>query len=130
MIQKFFIKQHSSYPALKFPLTQRIMEKYDISENILENCAITFSMIDENGNYIIANYGADLKISEERYLEPDEVKFSLIYNFTKFDTEISGNYRGEFKIDFLGDNCGCITFPTEDYIDVRILGSNVKTTVY
>lgn len=129
MIHKFFIKQHSSYPMLKFPLTQRIMEKYDITNEMMENVAITFSMIDERNNYVIANYGADLKISEERYLEPDEVVYTLIYNFTKADTYESGFFKGEFKLDFLGDNCGCITLPTDDTINIRILGSTTKTTV-
>ena len=76
------------------------MEKYDITDEMMENVAVTFSMIDENGNFYIANYGADLKLSEVRSDEPDEVNYTLIYNFSKFDTTYPGQYRGEFKLDF------------------------------
>lgn len=127
---KFFIKQYGTYPILKYPLTQRIMEKYDISDEMMQNVAVTFSMIDESGNYSIANYEADLKISEVRSEEPDEVLYSLIYNFTKFDTTYPGHYRGEFKLDFLLDGCTMgITLPVDDYINIRILGSLTKTDV-
>lgn len=127
---KFFIKQYATYPILKFPLTQRIMEKYDITDEMMENVAVTFSMIDENGNFYIANYEADLNLSEVRYEDPDEVKYTLIYNFSKFDTTYPGQYRGEFKLDFLLDGCSIgITLPVDDYINIRIFGSITKTDV-
>ena len=128
--RNFFIKKDSTLPELKYPLIQRIREKYDISDEMLENVAITFSMIDaETGLYRIANAPANLVISNDRPSHPDETQYTLTYRFKLTQTNRAGRFLGEFKIDFLGDNCGKITLPVEDKINVVISDSITKTTV-
>lgn len=128
----FFIKKDSTYPELKYPLIQQVLEKYDITEDMLENVAITFSMIDsETGRYRIANVPASLIVSENRAENPDEEKYTLAYKFRLKDTKIIGRYRGEFKLDFLS-NDGCdlkLTIPNNNYINIIISDSLTKTSI-
>lgn len=130
-INNFFIKKDSTLPELKYPLIQKVREKYDISDMMLENVAVTFSMMDaDTGLYRIANVPASLVINTDRPDYPDEVKYTLVYRFKLKDTKIAGRYLGEFKLDFLGDGgCGKITLPTEGQINILISDSLTKTTV-
>lgn len=129
-IKNFFIKKDSTLPILKYPLTQHTMEQFDITPEMLENVAVTFSMIDaETGNYRIANVAGNLVINENRPEFPDEVKYTLTYKFKLIQTRKAGRYLGEFKLDFLGDNCGKITLPTQDLINIQISDGITKTTV-
>ncbi|MFA5207145.1 MAG: hypothetical protein WC428_00445 [Candidatus Paceibacterota bacterium] len=131
-ISNFFIKKDSTLPELKYPLIQPIMEKYNITEDMLENVAITFSMIDaETGLYRIANVPASLAINNDRPAFPAEEKYTFIYKFTLKDTRKSGRYNAEFVIDFLGEQIGCgkIKLPVNGYINVLISDSITKTTV-
>lgn len=127
----FFIKKDSTLPELKYPLTQKIRELYDLTDNMLENIAITFSMIDaDTGLYRIANVAANLIINNDRPAYPDEEKYTLTYRFKLNDTKKAGRFLGEFKIDILGqDNCGSITLPTSGQINIIISDSLTKTTV-
>ncbi len=131
-ITNFFIKKDSTLPELKYPLIQPIMEKYNITEDMLENVAITFSMIDaETGLYRIANVPASLVINNDRPNFPAEEKYTFIYRFTLRDTRKAGRYNAEFVIDFLGEQIGCgkIKLPVNGYINVLISDSITKTTV-
>ncbi|MFA5366447.1 MAG: hypothetical protein WC333_00790 [Dehalococcoidia bacterium] len=130
-LNDFFIKKDSTLPELKYPLIQHVREKYDLTDNMLENVAITFSMTDaDTGLYRIANVPASLVINNDRPEYPDEVRYTLVYKFTLKDTRKAGRYLGEFKLDFLGENeCGKITLPTEGYINIIISDSMTKTTV-
>lgn len=126
-----FIKQHSTLPEVKFPLTQRLMEKYDITDEMMENVAITFSMRNaETGIYKIANVEAKLIIVEDEFQKLDESKYTLAYRFKLKQTSKSGRFEGEFKLDFIGDDfCGKITLPTNDEINIIISDSSTKTSV-
>lgn len=126
----FFIKKNSTYPILKYPLTQKIMELYDINDDILENVAITFSMIDaDTGVFRIANVEANLVINTDRSKYPDEAKYTLTYQFKLRDSSKIGRYQANFTIDFLGNNCGKIALPINSYIDIIVSDSLTKTTV-
>lgn len=129
-INNFFIKKDSTLPVLKYPLTQHTMEQFDITEDMLENVAVTFSMIDANtGIYRIANIAGDLVINNNIPEYPDEEKYTLTYKFKLNQTSKAGRYLGEFKLDFLGENCGKITLPTENQINIQISDGITKTTV-
>jgi len=130
-INTFFIKKDSTLPELKFPFSQRLREQYDLTDDMLENVAVTFSMIDaETGLYRIANVGANLVINNNRPDFPDEQKYTLVYRFRLSDTRKAGRFYGEFKIDFLGEgNCGKLTLPTQGQINIIISDSQTKTTV-
>lgn len=129
--KKFHLKQNSTLPTIKFPITEKIMEMYDISDDMLKSVAITFSMHDiGTGAYRIANSPAKLVILEDRSLYPDEEKYTLTYRFNEEETSKTGFYAGEFVLDFIGyDNCGKIKFPLNNKIDIIISNSITKTTV-
>jgi hypothetical protein len=132
-IKNFFIKKDSTLPELKFPLTQHTMEQYDITPDMLENVAVTFSMIDaETGLYRIANAPANLVINNNRAnLSYDEEHYILTYRFKLKDTKKAGRFLGEFKVDFLGENIGCgkLTLPVDSQINIIISDGITKTTV-
>ena len=127
----FFIKKNSSLPKLKYALSESLMLRYDITEDMLQNCAITFSMQDsETGNYKIANKAADLLVNDDFTINPDDCKYNLTYKFSLNDTSKAGVYLGEFKVDFLGeDQCGKITLPNTEKITIIVQDSLTKTTV-
>lgn len=128
--KNFFIKKDSTLPILKLPLIQSIREQYDITEEMLTNVAVTFSMKDsETGIYRIANTAGDLDICRNRQDNPDEVEYTLTYKFNLLDTKRVGRFEGEFKLDFLGDYCGKITLPNNTPIQIFISDSITKTTV-
>jgi len=134
-LTNFFIKRNSTLPELKYPLTQHTLEQYDITSNMLENAAITFSMIDAgSGRYRIANVPANLVINNNRPEYPDELQYTLVYKFKLKDTKINGRYLGEFKVDFINydgndGGCGKITLPVDSQINIIISDSITKTTV-
>jgi len=130
-INNFFIKKDSTLPELKYPLTQHTMEQYDITPDMLENVAVTTSMINTNtGIYRIANAAGNLVINNNRSEYPDEVQYTLTYRFKLSQTAKAGRYQAEFVIDFLGnENCGKIKLPVNGYINIIISDSITKTTV-
>lgn len=127
----FFIKKNSTLPKLKFALSEYLMLRYDITDEMLENCAVTFSMQDsESGVYKIANKAADLVVNTDFANNPDEDKYNLVYKFSLAETSKPGIFAGEFKVDFLGENqCGKITFPATEKLTIVIQDSITKTTV-
>jgi hypothetical protein len=131
-INNFFIKKDSTLPELKYPLIQQVREKYNITDDMLENCAITASMIDaETGLYRIANVPASLVINYDRLGKPYDEKYTLVYKFKLRDTKKAGRYKMELVIDFLGEQIGCgkIKLPVEGQINVIISDSITKTDV-
>jgi len=129
-LNNFFIKKDSTLPVLKFPLTQHTLEQYDITPDMLENVAVTFSMTEaDTGLYRIANVAGNLVVNNNRPEYPDEVTYTLTYQFKLSQTRKAGRYLGEFKLDFLGENCGKITLPTQNQINIQISDSSTKTTV-
>jgi len=130
-LKDFFIKKDSTLPELKYPLSQHMMEQYDITPDMLENVAVTFSMIEaETGRYRIANAPANLVINNNRPEYPDELQYTLTYRFKLSQTRKPGRYQGELVIDFLGEaGCGKIKLPTQNYINILISDGITKTTV-
>ena len=122
----FFIKQNSTLPLLKYPLDYELMENYGINNEMFDNIAVTFSMINlHNGVYEIANVSAGYGFDEH------SGEFVLTYRFKLSDTKNSGLYTGEFKLDFLEEkDCGKVTIPTDDTILIKIGDSITKTSVF
>jgi len=129
--KNFFIKKNSTLPELKYALVHHILQQYDITEDMLDNVAITFSMIDaDTGLYRVANAPAKLVINKNRPEFPDETSYTLAYRFKLKDTKKSGRFLGEFVLDIIGDNyCGKIKFPIHNRINIVISDSITKTTV-
>ena len=133
-INNFFIKKDSTLPELKYPLTQHTMEQYNITPDMLENVAVTFSMIEaDSGLFRIANVAGNLVVNNDRPEYPDEVQYTLTYRFKLPQTAKAGRYFGEFKLDFIPSGndgeCGKITLPTQGLINILISDGITKTTV-
>jgi hypothetical protein len=106
------------------------MEQYDITPDLLENVAVTFSMIDaDTGLYRIANVPANIVFNRARPQFPDELEYTLTYRFKLSQTSKPGRYLGEFKLDFMGQGCGKLTLPVDSQINIIISDSITKTTV-
>lgn len=130
-LNNFFIKKDSTLPELTYPLTQHTMEQYNITPEMLNNVAVTFSMVEANsGLYRIANVPANLVINRNRPGFPDEIEYTLMYRFKLPQTSKAGRHYGEFVIDILGpENCGKIKFPVDGQINIIISDSQTKTTI-
>ena len=129
-LNNFFIKKDSTLPELTYPLTQHTMEQFNVTPDMLNNVAVTFSMIEANtGLYRIANVPANLVINNARPEYPDELQYTLTYRFKLPQTSKPGRFYGEFKLDFLGENCGKLTLPVDSQINIIISDSITKTTV-
>jgi len=133
-INNFFIKKDSTLPELKYPLTQFTLEQYDITADMLENVAVTFSMIDANtGLYRIANVPASIVFNIDRPQYPDELLYTLVYRFKLPQTSKAGRFVGEFTLDFLPSGndggCGKLKLPVDDVVNIVISDSITKTTV-
>jgi hypothetical protein len=127
---QYNIKQNSTLPEIKFPLTERLMQQLDITEDMMDDVAITFSMIDsDTGLFQIANTEARLDIIDNVYERLDDDKYTLVYRLKLSETTKVGRYAGEFKLDFLGENCGKFSFPVDDELQIIIGNSITKTTV-
>lgn len=130
----FFIKKDSTLPELEYHLTQDIMRQYNITDEMLQNVAVTFSMVDaQTGLYRIANVPASIDFKRLRPQYPNNLIYTLVYRFKLQDTSKAGRFNGEFKLDFIpsGNNGGCgkLTLPTNDEINIIISDSITKTTV-
>lgn len=122
----FYIKQHSDYPLIKFPLTQKLMEKYHITDEMMENVAVTFSMYNNDiQNYEIANSEGGLLYRENIDETPYQEKYTLYYQFNKNETSKIGYFSGEFKLILLNDE-NIITLPNNDVLNIFITESIVK----
>jgi len=130
-IKNFFIKKGSTLPELKYPITQYVMEQFGITDEMFENVAVTFSMIDANtGLFRVANVAASLIINTDRASSPAEEQYTLVYKFKEYQTAKAGRYLGTFIIDFLGDSgCGKIELPISGHINITISDGITKTTV-
>jgi hypothetical protein len=131
-MKNFFIKKDSTFPRLEIPLTD-LSSKYDITDDMWENCAVTFSMYDiDNRVYRVANKEGELIVRERINPIIEPYNYFIGYTFTTKDTKYVGTFHAEFKIDFFdeyGNNCLKLTIPNEEMLYVIVEDSITKTTV-
>lgn len=126
----FQIKKNSILPSLVLTVSDD-----DIFKKKLENCTITFSMIDiETGKYFIANKSGGVYFKDKIIKTTSDDKDSYIYfNWNKMNTSKAGVYKGEFKIDFFNegesDSCENIIFPIKEDLYIYVIDSIVKTSI-
>lgn len=127
-MQEFTIKQGATQPVLVMKVNRYNNFSYEKFERGLENCAITFSMVDEEtGIYVVTKRPGGL-ILKTQYVDDNIVPsnmYYIYYKFTKHDTNKIGRYRAEFKIDFFDveptDITGTFIGPIHNdlYVNVR-----------
>ena len=127
----FFIKKNSTLPILVYPITEKMMKQFNLTEEMFQNVAVTFSMVNsETGAFKIANKSGDLFINDNYAEYPDFEKFSLTFKFCEANTANIGRYLGEFVIDFLdNDSIGKLKLPIDSEINIIISDSTTKTTI-
>ena len=127
----FFIKKNSTLPLLVFPITDKIMEEFNLEDEMFSNVAITFSMVNaETGAFRIANKSGNLFINNDNAQYPNLPKYALTFKFTELNTSITGRYLGEFVIDFLDNNSmGKIKLPIDSELNIIISDTITKTTI-
>jgi len=118
MALNFFIRKNSRLPILKMAVINDSRNTFRTIYDRLENAAITFSMIDEDGNYKVFNKQA-LLLPVDKELCKEDGEYYIGYKFDTKDTNTPGRYKAEFKIDFLDDGCSLIVPIREDlYVNV------------
>lgn len=129
-MMNFIIKQHSTLPLLTFPISEKLIERINITKDMLENVGVTFSMYDvENDEYVILNKKAKIWYRDDIYEYSDDNDYVLVYEFTKNDTAKYGIFNCEFKLSFLNPYCKIITLPNDGYIRVNIQPSKTKVNL-
>ena len=127
MAQNFFIRKNSNLPILKLKVINDGRNMYRTIYNRLENAAITFSMIDDDGNYKIFNkQGLLLPVDKEICQEDGE--YYLGYEFTEKDTNKAGTYKAEFRINFLDEGVSLVV-PIREDLYVNVLDSFTKSQI-
>lgn len=126
----FFIKKDSTLPTLKISIDQEFLDKYGITEENMNNAAVTFSMFNvDTEEYQIANVAGKITARGANELW-DKPKYLVEYVFKLWDTATEGNYHGEFKLDFLDVSFPMkITVPDHEYINISIFDSITKTSL-
>jgi len=118
MALNFFIRKNSRLPILKMAVINDSRNTFRTIYDRLENAAITFSMIDEDGNYKVFNRPA-LLLPVDKEICKEDGEYYVGYKFETKDTNTPGRYKAEFKIDFLDDGCSLIVPIREDlYVNV------------
>jgi hypothetical protein len=126
MAQNFYIRKNSELPILKMKVNNDGRNDY---KKIFEDAAVTFSMKEMDCNSckwkvfnkqgLIIPVESDCGTKQEYYIG---------YKFSKKETNESGVYKGEFKIDFLDDGCTLIVPIREDLI-INILDSQTMSRI-
>ena len=118
MAQHFYIRKNSELPILQMKVVNDGRNDYKKIFDGLENAAITFSMINpETGRYKVFNKQALIIPVEDDSCGKTE--YYIGYKFSSNETNISGTFKAEFKIDFLDDGCSIIVPIYEDlYVNI------------
>lgn len=127
MAQNFFIRKNSNLPVLKVKVVNDGRKDFRKIYDRLENAAITFSMIDDKGNYKVFNKQA-LLLPVDKEICPEDGEYYLGYSFEDRDTNVAGFFKAEFKIDFL-DNGYSLIVPIREDLFVNVLDSFTKSKI-
>lgn len=127
MAQNFFIRKNSTLPILKLKLVNDGRTQYRQIYDRLENAAITFSMIDEKGNYKVFNKSG-LLLPVDKEICKEDGEYYLGYQFDTKDVNLAGSFKAEFRVDFL-DNGESLIVPIREDLYVNVLDSFTKAKI-
>ena len=121
----FHILQGATYPYLKYGITNNMLRNNHILLSKDDSVAVTFSMYDETGNFIILNESGKFEINTDYNYNFD---YFLVFEFSDIDTSRVGIFMGEFVIDILNKNQK-LKVPLFDKINIYIKPTKTKTEV-
>lgn len=127
MAQNFYIRKNSTLPVIKLKLINDGRSTYRQIYDRLENAAVTFSMIDDKGNYKVFNK-AGLLLPVDKEICKEDGEYYLGYQFTEKDTNLAGTFKAEFRINFL-DNGVSLVVPIREDLYVNVLDSFTKSKI-
>lgn len=127
MAQNFFIRKNSTLPILKLKLVNDGRTQYRQIYDRLENAAITFSMIDDKGNYKVFNK-AGLLLPVDKEICKEDGEYYLGYQFDTKDVNQAGSFKAEFRVDFL-DNGESLIVPIREELYINVLDSFTKAKI-
>jgi hypothetical protein len=121
----FYIKQNSILPNLKMKLYMDGRLDYKKFHDLLENATVTFSMKNiNNGTFKIINKESQIVEIQNG----DNTEYYLQYTWNQNDTLESGQFEGQFRVDFL-DDCSYIIVPVREKLYINILSSFTKAEI-
>lgn len=109
-MQNFFINQYSTLPLLKMELIQDGRHDFNKFHDIVQDCKITFTMINKQNNIIkIANAPAYIQLKEHCNCNEE---YLICYNWKERDVKEKGVYDAYFTLNFNGNiTSELTTFP-------------------
>jgi hypothetical protein len=109
-MQNFFINQYSTLPLLKMELIQDGRHDFNKFHDIVQDCKITFTMINKQNNIIkIANAPAYIQLKEHCNCNEE---YLICYDWKERDVKEKGVYDAYFTLNFNGNiTSELTTFP-------------------
>lgn len=125
----FFINRNSTLPRIKMKLILDGDADYRKFNEMLETAAVTFSMVsmDDKTLKITNKPGEIIIVERELTLTSSINEYYVVYNWREKDVNKTGNFIGEFKIDFFEPNCGTLIVPIKEKLHIYIQDSITKT---
>ncbi|MEK6829389.1 MAG: hypothetical protein AABY15_04625 [Nanoarchaeota archaeon] len=111
-LNSFIIKKNDTLPSLSIDVTDVGCLGEKIPYNLSAVTAVTFTMVDDCGNFKVLNQSADIVCDSGGTIE---------YNWSSEDTDTEGDFLGEFRLSFSGGTR--MTLPTKDSIRIHIPNS-------
>lgn len=124
----FYINRNSTLPTLKMRLMNDGETDFKSFNGMLDNAVVTFSMVSvDTKTFKIANKSGEIVVKATTV--PDIFDYYVRYCFSEKDTNKTGTYLAEFKIDFLDPNCGSLIVPIKEKLYIHIQDSITKTEI-
>jgi hypothetical protein len=128
----FTIRKNSTLPTLKYDITYLVAADATLAEK-LKSGVVTFSMVDKaTSQFIIANKTGKLAVEKPATHivgTLNGLKYYLTYKWTRRDTSKLGEFRGEFRLDFIDGTSDSMVFPeSPEAINISIVSTLTTTT--
>lgn len=121
----FYIRKNSTLPLLIMQLVQDGRNDYMSFHEKIQNANILFSMVDTECEKIKV-FCKKATLLKKEICEVDcQDEYYIAYKFDKFDTNKSGIFKGEFKIEFL-DGSGTLIAPIREDLFIHVLDGFTK----
>lgn len=127
IMQTFYINQYSTLPLLKMELIQDGRHDFHKFHDIVQDCTITFTMVNKQTNAIkIANAPAYIQLKEHQGCNEE---YLICYDWKERDVKEKGIYDAYFTLNFNGNLIsetetypkGKLIVPIEEKLEIVIL---------
>lgn len=127
----FYLAKNATLPLLVMELTHdNDLTHLELSE-MFDNCSVTFSMVDQSNKvFRVANKPGVIIPKKTQVNSGELIQYFVAYQWTAQDTQKTGDYIGEFQLNFLGDQCGKLIIPIQDTLYIHIKDSITKSDAY